>query len=188
MIRALLRALNGPALVLLVAIAIAIQSSLFTSWPLLYFQPDVVLLVVVWCALRRGFAEGAIITLIIAEMGEVHSATPQGLFLISYMVVFLLVRGTSRFIVIPSLFSNAMLTLASSITWKLSGLLVLYLLGVSANQWKHTITLMFIGAAVEGCFSIWVYRWLEKFDWVTFKNVRAEHALDEDFQLDSEGI
>lgn len=188
MIRLVLRFLNGPILVLFVAVGIAVQSSLFASWPLLYLQPDIVLLAVVWCALRRNFTEGGAITLIAAEMSEIHSATPQGLYLICYMTVFLLVRSASRFLVIPSLFSYAMLTLASSVAWKLTGLIVLYLLGASGNQWKHTLTFVFIGAAVEGVISIWVYKWLEKFDWVTFKNARAEHALDEELQLNSEGF
>ena len=104
------------------------------------------------------------------------------------MAVFLLVRSASRFLVIPSLFSYAMLTMASSVIWKLLGLIVLYLLNVSGNQWKHTLAFLFIGAAVEGFFSIWIYRWLERFDWVTFKNARAEHAVDEELQLDSEGF
>jgi hypothetical protein len=81
-----------------------------------------------------------------------------------------------------------MVTLVSSIGWKLIELLVLYLLGVSANHWRHTLSFLFIGAAVEAIFAIWIYRWLEKFDWITFKNARAEHAIDEELQLDSEGF
>ena len=81
-----------------------------------------------------------------------------------------------------------MLTLAGSLIWKLSNLLVLHLLGASGNQWKHTLTFLFLGAAVESALSLWVFRWLEKLDWITFKNARAEHALDEELQLDSEGF
>jgi hypothetical protein len=187
MTRIILRALNAPILIIFILVGIAIQSSLFSSWPLLYFQPDVVLFAVVWCGLRRGFLEGGIITLIIANMAEIHSAAPQGLYLISYMSVYFLVRATSRFLVIPSLLSYSMLTSFCSMVWKLIGLLVLHLLGASGNQWKHTVTYLFLGAATEGVFSIWVYRWLEKFDWVTFKNARAEHAADEELQMDSEG-
>lgn len=186
MIRIILRALNAPILIFLVAIAIALQSSLFLSWPLLYFQPDIILLVVVWCALRRGFEEGGLVTLIIANIGEIHSATPRGLFLISYMGVYLLVRASSRFITIPNLFSYAMVTLVASIVWKLLGLLVLYLLGVSANQWKHTLTFLLLGAAIEGTISLWIYRWLDQLDWMTFKNTKADHS--EELQLDSEGF
>lgn len=188
MTRILLRALNGPFLIILVTLGIALQTSLFTSWPLTYLQPDVVLLVVVWCALRRGLEEGGLVTLIIANISEVHSAAPQGLYLISYMVVYLTIRGASRFLVIPSLISYAMLVLMGSVLWRLSGLLVLHLLGASANQWRHTLTFLFLGAALEAVYSLWIFRWLERFDWVTFKNARAEHALDEELQLDSEGF
>jgi hypothetical protein len=188
MTRIILRALNAPILIFFVIIGVALQSSLFSSWPLLYFQPDVVLLAVVWCALRRNFTEGGIITLIVSNLSEIHSAAPQGLFFISYMAVYLLVRAASRFLVIPSLFSYAMITSLSSMLWKLTGLLVLYLLGASGNQWKHTITFLFSGAAIEGIVSIWIYRWLEKFDWVTYKNIRAERAMEEELQLDSEGF
>lgn len=187
MTRIILRALNAPILILLVILGVGIQSSLFASWPLLYFQPDVVLLAVVWCGLRRNFTEGGIITLIIGNISEIHSACPQGIHLISYMTVYLLVRASSRFLVIPSLFSYSMLTSFSSMLWKLVGLLVLHLLGSSANQWRHTFTFLFLGAATEGVFSLWAYRWLEKLDWVTFKNIRAEHAIDEDLQLNHEG-
>jgi hypothetical protein len=187
MTRLILKALNTPILILCVAIGIGLQSSLFSSWPFFYFQPDVVLLAVVWSALRRGFIEGGIITLIISNMSEIHSATPQGTYMIAYMVVYLLVRASSRFLVIPSLFSYAMLTSFSSIAWKLVGLIVLYLLGTSGNQWRHTLTFLFLGAATEGVFSIWIYRWLEKFDWMTYKNIRAEQALEDELQLDSEG-
>ena len=49
------------------------------------------------------------------------------------MVVYLFVRSASKFLVIPTLFSYAMMTLGSSMIWKLIGLLVLYLLGASSN-------------------------------------------------------
>src|SRR5690242_17362931 len=125
MIRIILRTLNGPILILLVALAIALQSSLFTSWPFLYFQPDVVLLVVVWCGLRRNFEEGGVLTLLMAEMCEVHSAAPRGLYLICYIAVYFMVRSTARFFVLPTLFTYAILTLTSSIVWKIVELIVL---------------------------------------------------------------
>lgn len=188
MTRIILRALNAPILVFFVVFAVALQSSLFSSWPLFYLQPDFVLLAVIWCALRRNMVEGGIITLMIANISEIHSAAPQGVFLISYMTIYLAMRAASRFLVIPTLFSYAMLTLWSSMVWKLVGLLVLHLLGASGNQWRHTLTFLLIGAGIEAALSLWVYRWLEKFDWVTFKNARAEHAMEEELQLDSEGF
>ena len=55
MTRMLLRLLNAPAFVLLFLIGMAIQTSLFASYPLNYFQPDVILIATIWVALRRGF-------------------------------------------------------------------------------------------------------------------------------------
>src|SRR5262245_36686835 len=101
MTRILLRYLNFPALVLLVILGVAIQTSLFASYPFLYLQPDFVLLAVMWCALHRGFSEGGALTLIFAEIAEAHSAAPQGIFLASYMAIYLLVRFAARFVVIP---------------------------------------------------------------------------------------
>jgi rod shape-determining protein MreD len=188
MTRIILRALNSPILIFLVIIGVALQSSLFSGWPFHYFQPDIVLLVVVWCALRRGFTEGGILTLLLAEICEIHSTAPQGLYLSSYMIVYLGVRVSSQFLVAPTLSAYAVFALLSSIVLKLVSLLILYLLGVSANEWKHTVSFLLTGAAVEAAFSLWVFRWLEKFDWVTFKNAKAEHALDDELQLDSEGF
>ena len=83
MTRLLLRSLNSPALVLLALLGIAIQTSLFSFWPLSYVQPDIVLLLVIWCALRRQFFEGGVITLIVmasmtkADFGELIESRTQ---------------------------------------------------------------------------------------------------------------
>jgi hypothetical protein len=139
MTRILLRFFNFPGLILLTVLAIAVQTSLFSFWPLNYLQPDVVLLVVVWMALKRGFFEGGALTLIISDFAELHSASPQGLLMIGYMTVFLAMRGLSRLIVIPNVISLVMVTLFVSLFWKLECLGVLHLLGAGGNQWRHTL-------------------------------------------------
>lgn len=183
MTRILLRYVNAPALLLLVILGVALQTSLFASYPLMYLQPDVVLIVVVWCALRRGFFEGGLLTLIVAEIAESHSASTRGLFLITYMAIFLLVRLASRLFVIPSLASLVMVTILASIAWKLGTFGVLRLLGAEANQWRHTLVLLLPGAVVEGAAAIWIFRWLERFDLATYKNPRAQKALDDEYQI-----
>jgi len=186
--RLLLRAVNAPAFILLIAIGIAIQTSLFASYPFMYLQPDVVLIAVMWCSLRRNFTEGGILTLIFADIAEIHSSAPQGLFLISYMIIYLLVRLASRVLVIPGLSSLVTLTLGASIIWKLSCLGVLHLMGIAGNQWRHTLVLLFPGAVMEGVVAIWLYRGLEKFDWITFKNARAQQAMEDELLLEGEGF
>lgn len=186
MSRLLLRFLNPPALVLAVIFGIALQTSLFSYYPFLYLQPDIVLLLVVWCALRRNFIEGGILTIIMVSLAEAHSSAPQGLFLSSYMAIYLTLRALARYLMLDRLSTLVIVTLFVSIAWKLLNLLILYLLGLSENQWRHTISLMAPGAIVEGICAIWVYRWLERFDWFTAKDPRARQELSEDLQLEEE--
>jgi hypothetical protein len=186
--RLLLRTLNFPALVLVAAIGIALQTSLFASWPLSYLQPDAVLLLVIWSSLRRGFIEGGLMTLVVADLAELHSAAPQGLFLIGYMVIFLAVRAASRVFVLPSLSAMVIVTLIASVSFKLCCLGVLHLLGASANQWRHTVMFMFPTAVIEGALSIWAYRWLERFDWLMYRTPRGDQAQEEELQLEGEAL
>jgi hypothetical protein len=188
MTRLFLSAINAPALILLAAIGVAIQTSLFNSYPLEYLQPDLILLLVIWCGLKREFAEGGILTLILANIAEIHSAVPQGGFLVTYMTLYLLIRSISRLFVIPNLSALIILTLAASVYWKLALLGVLHLLGLSDNQWQHTLIFLLPGAVMQGALGIWVYRWLEQFDLMTFKNERDRSALEDELQLDNDRL
>ena len=176
MLSIILRALNAPGLLLITAIGVAIQTSLFAWWPLTYIQPDIVLLLVIWCALRRSFTEGGILTLLLSNIAEIHSGSSRGLLLIAYMIVYLGVRLSSRMFVIPDLAAYVIVTLFASIGWKLSVLSVLQLLGVGANQWRHTLLNLFPGAVVEGLLSFQIYQWFERFDLATFKRPPTEQA------------
>ncbi|HTL12503.1 MAG TPA: hypothetical protein VL588_08455, partial [Bdellovibrionota bacterium] len=69
----ILRHLNPAFLLILAVVGAAFQTSLFSFYPLLYLQPDLLLLLVVWCALRRKFFEGGILTLVLGDIAEVHS-------------------------------------------------------------------------------------------------------------------
>jgi len=182
----ILRWLNAPVFIFLVMVGVAIQTSLFNSYPFNYLQPDIVLIAVFWCAQRRKFTEGGILTLILAEIAEAHTAAPQGLFLISYMTVFLLARLATRYLVISNLSSLVMLTMAASVVWKATYMLVLYLLGVSSNQWRHLIVLLLPGAVMAGVTAIWVYRWLEQFDRLTFKDPKNQSLFEDELRLEGD--
>lgn len=184
MTRLLLRILNTPALILLTLIGIAIQSSLFSFWIFHYIQPDVALLVIVWVALRRDFTEGGMITLIIGNICEIHSASPQGYFMIIYMMIYLAVRGASHVLVIPHLSSYVLVGLIATFFSKIIGIAILGLLGTSTLLWQHILLFVVPGTLINGLVGHWVFQGLEKFDWVTFKNIRAEQALEDELQLE----
>lgn len=182
--RMILRALNTPALVLIATIAIALQTSLFNTQWLHYLQPDIVLIFVVWCALQRSFLEGGILTLIFANLAELHSATPQGFMLLTYMVLFLMIRLAVRYIIIPTHFGLIVFTFIASIIWKLLSFEMLYLLDIPSIQWRYTLLLTVPEAFIVSFLSHWAFRWLERFDILTFKSKLAEK--DDDEQLHDE--
>lgn len=188
MIRIVLRILNTPILLLATILAIAIQTSLFATYPFTYIQPDVVLLVVIWCALRRSFFEGGVLTLILGNVAEIHSAAPQGLLMLTYMLVYLGVRAAARLLVIPHFSSLILLTMAASIASKAAYLVVLYLMGAAGNQWQPMLIYLFPGAMMAGLLGFWTFRGLDRFDWVTFKNIRARQALEDELRLEGEGL
>lgn len=188
MTRMILRFLNAPALILLTMLGIAVQSSFFTFWLLPYFQPDVILLAILWCALRRDFLEGGINTLILANICEIHSSSPRGLFLVTYMAIYLLVRLAARLLVIPDFNAYAWVTFFSVILAKSFSLVMLYLLGISTGQWDHFLLFMLLGAATTGLIGRWVFEWLERFDQKTFKNVRMDPDTEDELELELSGI
>ena len=182
MTRIILRLLNAPGIILLTAIGIALQTSIFAWNPISFFKPDLVLLVVIFCAFRRQLLEGGVLTLIAANMVEIHSAAPRGYYLIIYMSVYLGVRAATKVLVIPGMYSWMLLTLLASVCSKLEGIGLLYLLGASPGQWRYTAFLMFPSAVMAGLLGLLVYRGLEKFDELTFKN-RNESSLDDELQV-----
>ena len=185
MTRTLVHALNAPFLAGILALGLVVQSTLFHSWPLRYFQPDVVLLMVIWVALRRSFHTGGILTLIVAHLAEIHSAVPQGLFLVAYMAIFLGVRSLSQYLITPSVNAYAGLALVCSLAWRLMVFTLMMLLGSGAGTWKVTLISLCLGSATEGLISIWVFRALHRVDQRTFRSTRRDRLEESmDFRID----
>jgi hypothetical protein len=182
-----LKFLNTPAFIFLVAIAIAIQTSLFNSYPIRYFEPDFVLLAVIWCALRRTFTEGGVLTLIFSIMVESHSSSPQGFYMICYMAIYLGIRVFSRFFVISQFASLISVTMGSSIALKVVHLLVVYSLSLLSHQWRHTLIQLLPSAGMAGLMGLWVYKALDRFDQATFKTERSRQLVEDELLVE-EGL
>ena len=187
MTRIFLRAANPIFLCLIVLFGIGIQTSLFREPPLHYFQPDIVLIAVIWCALRRDFAVGGIITLVLGELAEIHSAAPSGIMLMLYLLVYFSVRLVMRLIVLPDLTALVLLTLGASVAWHIGNLVILMMLGVEVS-FAHTLTYLFPGAVSDGLLALWAFKLLDRFDWLTFKSRRAQQILEDELQLEAEGF
>ncbi|MBU6374664.1 MAG: hypothetical protein KGQ59_01595 [Bdellovibrionales bacterium] len=189
MSKLLLRLANLPLFILLACGLLALQSSLFISFPLNWLQPDLLISMVIWVALKREFSEGGILTLLVAHIAELHSSAPKGLFLASYMSIFLGVRLATRVFVLPDFRALIKLTLIASVSWKLIGLLILAIINKANLQWKNTLIHLLSDAFMTGLCSIWLYKLFLRLDQATHKDARLEQRLTDDLKLaENEGI
>ena len=183
----LLRFLNAPFFVLIVAGAVAVQSTLFNSYPLWYFQPDLVLIAVIWCALRRTMTEGGILTLIFSTIVETHSSAPAGFFICVYMAIFIGIRAFSRFFVISQFASLLVVTMASAVFWKLLVLAVLATMDHLGAQLYHFFITILPFAAIEGIMGLWAYNALDRFDRATTKSENSRQLIEDELLVE-EGL
>jgi cell shape-determining protein MreD len=183
--RILLRAWNAPGLVLFAAIAVAVETSLFPGNSLRFFQPDLLIFLVIWCSLKRDFTEGGLLVLIFANIAELHSSAPQGLYLLVYMLLYLLIRFFNKVLIIWSLFP---LTLGVTAGSKLLIWIVLRSLDVGDGLWKHMALFLFPSLFVQGLLSHTLYRWLRIYDRATYKDLSAIQAAESGLQPDEEGL
>lgn len=183
----LLRFLNAPLFILIVATAIAVQSTLFNSYPLWYFQPDLVLIAVIWCALRRTLTEGGILVLVFASIVESHSSAPAGFFYAVYMAIFLGIRAFSRFFVISQFASLLIVTICAAFVWKILVVAVLGTFDRANAQLYHFFITLLPFAGMEGLMGYWAYKALDAFDRATTKS-ETSRQLIEDELLVEEGL
>ncbi|MEK6706752.1 MAG: rod shape-determining protein MreD [Bdellovibrionota bacterium] len=188
MTRLVLKTLNFPGLILLTAAALAVQSALFSPWPLRYLQPDAVAILCIWCAFRRNFTEGGILTLISGEMAEIHSSATQGVHLMGYMLVYVSVRAADRLFVLRTLKSYVIVSILAIFGLKLFNMLVGNMLGMPANPTKFALPLAMLRSIVQGGLGFWIYRWLEKLDHFTYRSAEAGRADDDELLLDGDAF
>lgn len=184
----ILRFLNTPLVFLISLLGIGLQTSLFNSYPFLYLQPDIILLLVIWFSLKRNFTEGGALTLLVSYAVELHSSAPKGLMMVAYMTVFLSIRGMNHLFLFTRPATMVGLSLFVSVVFHFLILIILALMGNAANHWRHTVALVLPHAVIEGVASIWIFRWMERFDWLTYKDERARKAIEDELQLEEEGL
>ena len=183
-----LKLLNFPGLLMFALISMALQSTLFNSISLAFFQPDIILLLVLWVSMKREFAEGGFLTLLLAYLVELKSSAPRGLFLIHYMLIYLISRFLYRNFQILNRKSLILIGVGTALVSHLNILMLMYLLNKSDNLWFHTLQLLAPTAIIHGLLIPFVFKFLYRFDFWTFKNPEAEHRYERDFYLDEEPV
>ena len=188
MSRLLLQFLNAPVIILAALWVVAIESSLFTFQPIRNLQPELVILLVLWFGLKRSFIEGGILTLIVGEIAEANSGAPQGVLILAYVSAFLAIRSLSRVLVFPDFARAGPLAFLLCVSQRIIVSGIMFLLGVQMIQWEQIVFYWIPGAAATSILSIPIYRWLARWDWITFKDERARQALEDELQLEGEGL
>jgi rod shape-determining protein MreD len=183
-----LKALNVPGLIVIALLLLTAQSTLFNNSTLAFFQPDAVLFLVLWVAIKRSFAEGGILTLLFGYCVEILSGSPSGLFLANYMIIYFCARILNQTFQIMNRRSMVLLGIGAALVSRLNILLILFILGKADNQWFHTIQLLAPTAIIHGALIIFFFRLLYRFDEWTLKNPDAEHRFENDYYLDEEWV
>lgn len=148
--------------------------------------PSFHLMMILWFALRRTFLEGGILTLMIGSIAELHSGCPRGFFLLTSMATYLLVRALSRSIILTDRRHYIFLTISSSVFHKLFTLMIVFLIGKGDSLWRTSLSLLFPNAVFDALLAYPIYRFLDRFDWKTFKNPRAREIQYEELVIDHE--
>lgn len=176
-----LRFFNFPFLILILLVALALQSSLFKNVPLSYFQPDFALLFVIWVAFRRNFTEGGFFTLLAGMIVESHSSAPQGFFMICYMLIYLGIRLFVTYFLLSRWTSLSLVAMGSSLAFKGLQLLILAPYGAAGRQFFHLIIQTLPSALMAGVSALFTFPLLATFDLKTFKTEQEELELEEGF-------
>jgi cell shape-determining protein MreD len=147
--------LNPCIYLLIAALGIAIQTTLFTNTYLEWVAPMIPLWVVVWLAKDRPLELTGCMSLIIGRICEIHSAAPMGLYAFAFIVIIFVVRLLCRFAVIQPRFFFVTLTCISWILFK--SILFLSLLVFRVNTPLFIIFFLscLVGSIFNGFFALW---------------------------------
>ena len=98
---------------LLGATLLTIQTTIFTMLPSWMGNPDLLFLLVVFIAIRLDLFPGALLALFFGMMTDIFAGVFLGLFPVIYLLLFFLLQGLSRLLIIDESVHQAPLAAAS---------------------------------------------------------------------------
>ena len=139
MINELYRWLN-LFIILFASIILAAFQSVVLKLPIFsWLELDLLLLVIVFLSLHRTFVEGIFATIVLGRLVEIHSSSPVGIILTSYLAVFISIFFAKEMFLVGTSFSNIILSLAGGVIWKSVFLLLSFRYGLLSNTWVYTL-------------------------------------------------
>ena len=98
---------------LLGATLLIIQTTLFPLLPAWMGNPDLLFLLIVYIAIRFDIFSGAVLALLLGVLMDIFAGVFLGLYPVSYLLLFFLLQGLSRHLVISETVHQAPLAVAS---------------------------------------------------------------------------
>jgi hypothetical protein len=164
MIQELYRALNFVVVVALCLVLCAFQSVLLNLSAFSWLNLDLLLLVVVYLSLHRGFLEGALLIIVLGRVAEIHSGALTGLLTACYLAVFLAILYTKELFLVATTFSSIILAVTGGLIWKASFLLLAQRYGILGNTWRTSLEYMLPFLLSLGIFSRPVFHFMRSLD------------------------
>ena len=159
-------------------VAVVLQSTLFVYPPLHYFQPDILLIIVVYMGFRRNIIEGGFFAACAGVMVEANSGSASQFMVLTYMYAFLIAKILSRILVAPDFLSSLGMSGALFVIKKIGILLLLATRGHFENGVRHFFIFLFPGVFVQLLLTPILFAWFMKIDLLTYKDDHAEDEYD----------
>lgn len=164
MIQEVYRAINFLSVILLSLVFCAWQSVALKLSGLAWLELDLLLLMVVYLSLHRGFFEGALLIITIGRVAEIHSGAPTGILTACYLAVFLAILFTKELFLVATTFSSIILAVAGGLVWKAAFLVLAQRYGILANTWRSSLEYLLPFLLSLGMFSRPVFYLLRSID------------------------
>ncbi|HEY8278396.1 MAG TPA: hypothetical protein VIH99_02150 [Bdellovibrionota bacterium] len=164
MIHELYRVLNFFLVLLISVVLTAVQSVLLKLPPVAWLELDLLLLVVVYLSLHRGFMEGALLIIVIGRIAEVHSGAPTGILTACYLAVFLAILFTKEMFLVATTFSSIILAVTGGLIWKVAFLVLAQRYGILGNVWRASLEYMLPFQLALGVFARPVFHLMRTLD------------------------
>ena len=174
MINEVYRGLNFLLVALLCLLLCAFQSVILKLSAISWLELDMLLLVVVYLSLHRGFIEGALLVALVGRIAELHSGAPVGILIGSYMAVFLAILFTKEVFLVGTSFSSIILSVTGGLIWKLAFLILAQRYGILSNVWRASLEYLVPFLLSLGVFSRVIFEMMRSIDVWTKMEVESE--------------
>lgn len=174
MIHELYRVLNFFLVIVLCLLLSALQSVALKLTALSWLELDLLLLVVVYLSLHRGFVEGSLLIVMIGRVAEIHSGAPTGILTACYLAVFLAILFTKEMFLVATTFSSIILAVGGGVIWKIAFFVLAQRYGILGNTWRSSLEYMLPFLLSLGMFARPIFNLVRSLDQWTYVERESE--------------